>query len=166
MSQVASAIFATLKERRHATAYPNVYPCAKFPIKSAFRRGRNGVSHEFEANPDQQRDVPASPRFSSCHATPGRTARELTRAEAQPHRGIPSAAMFKIPCTWFRSNCQPEANFINNTRRRCINAPDIFSFPPRQRRTPSGTAPLSPRNTTLPPVKDGVLPHRERRGSM
>ena len=41
---------SVLEKNGHTTTYPKVYPCAKMPLISAFRRGRNGDPHEFEAN--------------------------------------------------------------------------------------------------------------------
>ena len=131
------------------------------PLISAFRRGRNDISHEFEANTELQRDMPASSRSCSCHGMSGFTARKLTRTEEQSQREIPSAATLKILRTCFASKCQPEDN--SSTPRRRINAPDLGSSPPRQRRTHSTAASLSPRNNTESSMANGPSSHAETR---
>ena len=104
MPNVGYAISAPLENHWQATTYPKFYPCAKKPLISAFRRGHNGVSHEFEANTEVHRDIPAAPRSCSCHGISGRTARRLTRTEARSQREIPSAVTYKIPRTCWRQS--------------------------------------------------------------
>ena len=50
LPHVGQTFVARLEKNGHTTTYPKVYPRAKMPLISAFRRGRNGDPHEFEAN--------------------------------------------------------------------------------------------------------------------
>ena len=50
LPHVGQTVAARLEKNGHTTTYPKVYPRAKMPLISAFRRGRNGDPHEFEAN--------------------------------------------------------------------------------------------------------------------
>ena len=94
----------------------------------AFERVRNGISHDFEANTELQRDVPAPPRSFSCHGT----ARALTKTEGQFHGEILSAATFQNSPYVFCVKCQPAGQLSTPGRR--TNAPNLGSFPPRERR--------------------------------
>ena len=153
MPNVGHAISAPLEKHWQATTHPKFYPCAKMPLISAFRRGRNCVSHEFEANNEVHRDMPAAPRSCSCHIISGRIARRLTRTEARSQHEIPSALTLKTPRTCFVSKCQPEDN--SKTPRRRLNLPHLGSFPLRIRRIHSTAASFSPRNNTLSPNAAG-----------
>ena len=49
LPHVGQTVAVRLEKNGHTTTYPNVYPRAKMPLISAFRRGRNGDPHEFDA---------------------------------------------------------------------------------------------------------------------
>ena len=153
LPHVGQTFVARLEKNGHTTTYPKVYSRAKMPLISAFRRGRNGDPHEFEANTEVQRTLPASPNSRICHGTSGRTARKLTRTESRSQREIPSATPLWIPRTCRASKCDPDDT--SSTPRSHIRAPDRGSSPPRQRRTHSTAASLSPRNETQSPLADG-----------
>ena len=134
------------------------------PLINAFRRGRGGISDAFEANIDVQRDVPGPPRSCTCLGMPGRKVRKLSRTEAQSHREIPSATTLKFSRTCCASKRQPEDSPSASWRR--FNVPDLGFFLPRQRRTHSTAASLSPRNNTQSPIANGRSSHAETRGNV
>ena len=108
MLHVDLAISATLEEYRHATMYPNVYPCAKTPLISAFRRGGNGFSHDFEADTEVQRAAPAIPPVSECrieqHAN--QRARNLNPSVIYHQR-----PRYTFSGTWFRVKVPTRGQF-------------------------------------------------------
>lgn len=51
-----------LKKHRHSTTDPDVYPGAKIPQMSLFRRDLYCVAYKLEANTEVQLDFPALPK--------------------------------------------------------------------------------------------------------
>ena len=54
LPRVEHTVTTMLEKNGQNTTHPNVYPCTKMRLISAFRRGRNGALHEPEANTEVQ----------------------------------------------------------------------------------------------------------------
>ena len=153
MPHVGHIVNAAIKKDGNTRRNPKVYPCSKMAQISSFSRGRNGVSHESEANTGVHGEMPMVPSSRTCHGMLGRTARKLSRTEPRSQREIPSAASLWIPRTCVASKCHPDDT--SRTPRRRMRAPERGSSPPRHRRTQCTAALLSPRNKAQSPVADG-----------
>ena len=139
-------VTAVLHKNGQTTTQPKVYPCSKMPLISAFGRGRNGASHESEANTEVQGDAPTSPKSRACHGTSGQTERKLRETEARFLSLVPSATTLNISRTCLASKGQLEDS--SSTSRGRIIAPDRGSFP---------------RDTAAPTVRWLCCPHAMKR---
>ena len=159
---VGHIVKAAIKKDGNARTYPKVYPCSNMPQTSSFSRGRNGVSHESEANTEVHGEIPILASSRMCHGFLGQTARKLSTTEPRSQQeipSIPSAAALWIPRTCVASKFYPDD--ISRTPRRRLRAPERGSSPPRHRRTQFTVASLSPRNKARSPVADGQSAHED-----